>query len=631
MELTHKTVVDQSNSEKALKEFQKSNRLTMIILCLVGLLVLTFSLVRLPFTGCFLDDVFFEYLFGVSKYFVYAFIYVILFCLMFKIDVHKYFFNVNSIVIEVLSLLFVCILTSAISWLVGNHSDVTKDFFAPIETYQTQFFHYLTKFNNKTWFTEFINVYQTGGLIGEFCVAISFTMQWTTLFILEAILLLLIIFLLFAFKDVKLFSKFKEWLIVKLGGKYEKNETNYDELNVDKKDKKIESQKTSLIKIEARKEEQVTPPLSFLTDSGSDYYHKNKERINKSLKAIKKLFEEKEIKLPLKSLKVMPAFSELTFKVTSDECVRKLMFFKTELLDALKSDSLEFFIKKDELVIEIKNKYVSKVSMKEVLISNKTNSNIAVVGATYNDQTITYDFNKGPMVYITGKQGSGAVMQICSLILSSLYLNTPDKLNLILCSPSEEKVFDSYASLPHLQCPPLTSLNETINKFLMLNETINERIAFFEKTKTKNLDEYNKTQMSGKLPYIMVVLFNAEAFAKSSNNNRDILFKLLSDDAKRSGIRVILYTPNSDNDTYNTDIPEYIDSFFVFKTIDEVTSRFFLNSSMANKLLGNGDGFLLQKSDHSKMRIQCCYINKEELSKTVKLISSFYKYKDREA
>ncbi len=222
-------------------------------------------------------------------------------------------------------------------------------------------------------------------------------------------------------------------------------------------------------------------------------------------------------------------------------------------------------------------------------------------------------------------------MQICSLILSSLYLNTPDKLNLILCSPSEEKVFDSYTSLPHLQCPPLTSLNETINKFLVLNETINERIAFFEKTKTKNLDEYNRTQMSAKLPYIMVVLFNAEAFAKSSNNNRDILLKLLSDDAKRSGIKVILYTPNSDNDTYNTDIPEHIDSFFVFKTIDEVTSRFFLNSSMANKLLGNGDGFLLQKSDHSKMRIQCCYINKEELVKTVKLISSFYKYKDREA
>lgn len=630
MELTHKTVINQSSSEKALKEFQKSNHLTMIILCFIGLIILTVSLIRLPFTGCFLDDIFFEYLFGISKYFVYAFIYVILFSLMFKADVHKYFFNFNSILIEVLSLLFICILTSATSWLVGNHADVTKNFFGPIETYQTQFFYYLIKFDNKTWFIDFINIYQTGGIIAEFCVAICFTMQWTTLFILEGILLLLIIFLLFAFKDVKLFSKFKEWLIIKLGGKYLKNETNFDELKVDKGDKKIENQSTSLIKIEAGKEKQITPPLSFLTDSGCDYYHKNKERINKSLKVIKKLFTEKEIKLTLKNFKLMPAFSELTFKVTSDECVKKLMFFKTELLDALKADSLEFFIKKDNLVIEVKNKYVSKISIKEVMTANKMDSNFAVIGATYDNQTITYDFSKGPAIYVTGKLGSGAVMQICSLILSNLYLNTPDELNLILCSTDEEKIFDSYVSLPHLQCPPLTSLNETINKLLALNETVNERLTLFEKTRTKNLDEYNKTQSSEKLSYIMIVLFNAETFVKASNNNRDILLKLLSKDAKRCGIRMILYTSNLNNDTYNVDVSNHIDSFFVFKTIDEVTSRFFLNSSKANKLLGNGDGFLLQKIDHSKVRIQCCYINKEELVKTVKLISSFYKYKEKE-
>lgn len=529
-------------------------------------------------------------------------------------------------------MLFIFIMTSASSWLAGNHleQNITENFVDPLVKYHAYYKEYFDLNGFKTWFINFSNKNITGGLIGEFFVSLSFIMQWSTLFIFEIILFVGAFFTLLGIKNFRVFNKVKKAIVHALGGHFIDEISVEEELAGDKKDKKVNIFDANSIKIEALDSTKNTPPLSFLTDTSIDHNIKNKDKATKLAKQMNKIFADKGIEVSFISFNIMPLFTEYSYKCLNEETIAKIFHVKKELLDLFKTNELTIFFKKGKLTIEAPNLYLSKISIQNVLAScNTIKKSSAVVGCTFNSTNIMFDFDKNPSLLIVGKPGSGAIMQASSLIVSSLYVNTPEDLKLMLCSPQEEKTFEPFSNLSHLISSPAMSYQDTSQDTNRLLEYINDRRVKFSKAHCKTLEEYNKMNPNEKLPKILYVLFGLDEFLNFSPNNSAVLEKVLSEEAAELGIRVILYCQSLDSALFTPELKSLISSYFIFKTNDENISEMFMNSSRALKLFGKGDGYMLLTSDHSKTRIQSCYINKEEMVQTLKIINTFYQYKNK--
>lgn len=630
---TKKTNQDISEvNNNILANYNRARKTSRIFTCCMLMILLSISLIRLPYTGCYLDSIFFEYLFGVSKYFIYAFLYSILIVKLFNKSVLKIFFTHKIWVFETLILLFILIMTSAASWLAGNHvgQNISENFIDPLYKYHTFFGDYLKINSFKFWFSEFINSNITGGLIGEFFVSLSFIMQWSTLFIFECILLIGAIAVLFGVKNVKFLNKIRKSIVHALGGVYLDEKKPEDELNGIKKDKKINIFDLNSIKMEAMNNAQPTPPLSFLTDTSIDNYHKNIEKSAKLIKELNKFINDNNIALSFVTSNVMPLYCEYVYKFSDEEQINKLIHLKKDLLNIFKTDKINFAVKGTKITVEVFNKVSSKISIKNVLTLLKSiNPNLAAVGTTYSGINVSYDFHVSPSTLIIGKPGSGAIMQVSSLILSHVYLNTPDDLKILLCSCREEKIFESFSGLNHLISSPTSNQNETNACLSSLIDDLKQRQTTISKAHCSNLDTYNQKNPGSKLNKILVVLFDVDQFLNETPNNVALLQELLSRDAKACGIEAILYAQTIDSYLWSEELQKNISSYFVFKTDDENVSKLFLNSPKALNLFGNGDGFMLLKSDRTKTRIQSCYVNKEELVETIKIINTFYDCKNK--
>ncbi len=629
------TKVTQDISEvnnRIVANYNKAKKTSRIFTCCMLLILLTISLVRLPFTGCYLDAIFFEYLFGVSKYFVYFFIYAMLIVKLFNKSILKIFFKHNIWIFELLMFLFIFIMTSAASWLAGNHATqvINQNFIDPLIKYHTLYEQYISINSLKMWFSEFINSNITGGLIGEFFVSLSFIMQWSTLFIFEMILLIAAVAILFGVKNIKFLNKIKKSIVQKLGGVYLEQKNPEDELNGTKKDKKINIFDLNSIKMEAMNQSQDTPPLSFLTDTGVDNYQRNIEKSVKVIKDLNNFIQKNNIGLAFVTSNIMPLYCEYIYKFTDEDQINKLIHLKKELLEIFSTNQINFAVKGAKITIEVLNKQPSKISIKNVLTSEKKlTKDIVAVGSTYSQMNVTYDFKTSPSTLIVGKPGSGAIMQVSSLILSHVYLNSPKDLKILLCSCREQKIFESFSGLDHLISSPTSTQSETNTCLTSLLDDLKLRQKTISKSHCSDIDTYNKNNQENKLNKILVVLFDVDQFLNETPNNIAILKELLSTDAKICGVEVILYAQSIDSYLWNEDFQKNISSYFVFKTSDENVSKLFLNSPKALNLFGNGDGFMLLKSDRTKTRIQSCYVNKEELIETIKIINTFYDCKNK--
>ncbi|MDE6477155.1 MAG: hypothetical protein K2L48_03095 [Mycoplasmoidaceae bacterium] len=368
------------------------------------------------------------------------------------------------------------------------------------------------------------------------------------MFIFEAILLVAAVAILFGVKDIKFLNKIKKSIVQKLGGVYLDKKNPEDELNGTKKDKKINIFDLNSIKMEAMNELQDTPPLSFLTDTGVDNYHKNIEKSAKVIKDLNSFIQKNNIGLAFATSNVMPLYCEYIYKFTDEEQINKLIHLKKELLEIFNTDQINFAVKGAKITIEVLNKQPSKISIKNILASEKKlTKNIAAVGSTYSQINVTYNFKTSPSTLIVGKQGSGAIMQVSSLILSHVYLNSPKDLKVLLCSCHEEKIFESFSGLDHLISSPTSSQSETNKCLTSLLDELKLRQKIISKSHCSDVDTYNKKNQENKINKVLVVLFDIDQFLNETPNNIAILKELLSRDAKMCGIKVILYAQSIDS------------------------------------------------------------------------------------
>ncbi|MBR2578954.1 MAG: DNA translocase FtsK, partial [Clostridia bacterium] len=285
--------------------------------------------------------------------------------------------------------------------------------------------------------------------------------------------------------------------------------------------------------------------------------------------------------------------------------------------------------------IEIPNKVVSMVSMKELIVSpefKRAKSKLTVVlGRDISGDIMTADLAKMPHLLIAGSTGSGKSVCINSFIISILYNARPDEVKLLMVDPKVVEL-GVYNGIPHLLVPVVTDPRKAAGA---LNWAVNEMLVRYKKfaeTGVRDLASYNRMveenpdakDKSGepleKMPQIVIIIDELSDLMMAAPNEVEDYICRLAQMARAAGMHLVIATQRPSVDVITGIIKANIPSRIALAVSSQIDSRTILDMSGAEKLLGRGDMLFAPVGCNKPIRVQGCYVTDREIEKVVNSI-----------
>lgn len=298
--------------------------------------------------------------------------------------------------------------------------------------------------------------------------------------------------------------------------------------------------------------------------------------------------------------------------------------------------------------IEVPNKVVSMVSMRELIDSDKfrraKSKLTAVLGRDISGEIVLTDIAKMPHLLIAGTTGSGKSVCVNSILISILYKATPDEVKLLLIDPKMVE-FSKYKGIPHLLVPIVSDAKKAAAALgWAVNEMLN-RYKIFSEFDCKDIDSYN-TLIERNLRYIEenppveneegemvqpVMEVNGLPVAKEKMSRVVIAIDELADlmmaapsevedsicrlaqMARAAGMHLILATQRPTVNVITGLIKANVPSRISLKVSSNMDSRTILDVGGGEKLIGRGDMLFSPVGAPKPIRVQGCYASEEEI------------------
>lgn len=287
--------------------------------------------------------------------------------------------------------------------------------------------------------------------------------------------------------------------------------------------------------------------------------------------------------------------------------------------------------------IEIPNKVVSMVSMRELVASsefkNAKSKLTVVLGRDISGNIMTADLAKMPHLLIAGSTGSGKSVCINSFIISILYNARPDEVKLLMVDPKVVEL-GVYNGIPHLLVPVVTDARKAAGA---LNWAVNEMLKRYKKfaeNNVRDLSSYNAmieenpniTDENGeileKMPQIVIIIDELSDLMMAAPNEVEDYICRLAQMARAAGMHLVIATQRPSVDVITGIIKANIPSRIALAVSSQIDSRTILDMSGAEKLLGRGDMLFAPVGIPKPVRIQGCYVTDREIEKIVDFVKS---------
>ncbi|WP_281279690.1 DNA translocase FtsK [Terrilactibacillus laevilacticus] len=278
---------------------------------------------------------------------------------------------------------------------------------------------------------------------------------------------------------------------------------------------------------------------------------------------------------------------------------------------------------KNTVGIEVPNDERKPVYLKDLLHSEtfKDHSSAlpAILGQDISGQQVITDLAKMPHGLIAGATGSGKSVCIHSLILSLIYKTSPERLRLILIDPKVVELA-AYRELPHLATPVITEPKEASLSLKWAVEEMENRYQYFAKMGVRDIKRYNECIDNGQhegeiMPYIVIIIDELADLMMVSPQDVEEAICRIAQKARAAGIHLLLATQRPSVDVITGLIKSNIPTRIAFSVSSQVDSRTILDSSGAERLLGQGDMLFVENGARDIKRLQGCYVSDEEISR----------------
>ncbi len=344
-----------------------------------------------------------------------------------------------------------------------------------------------------------------------------------------------------------------------------------------------------------------------------------------NLQKIQKTLEKFGIPVEMGETKVGPTVTQYTFRPAEGVKLSRITTLNNDLSLALAAHPIriEAPIPGKSLVgVEVPNKAKAIVGLREILEDNafksRKNNLYIALGKDVSGAAWLYDLSKMPHLLVAGATNSGKSVCLNAIIVSLLYQNNPDSLRFIMVDPKRVEL-PTYNGIPHLLTPVVTDVNKTINALKWCLNEMDRRYDILNKAGKKNIQSYNAINRD-KLPFIVFIIDELADFMMTAGKDMEAAIIRLAQMSRAIGIHLILATQRPSVDVITGLIKANIPSRIAFSVASLVDSKTILDSSGAEKLLGQGD-MLFSTAEFSKpKRIQGAYLSESEINDVVNYI-----------
>lgn len=226
----------------------------------------------------------------------------------------------------------------------------------------------------------------------------------------------------------------------------------------------------------------------------------------------------------------------------------------------------------------------------EYEIQNRTAKHIKFNIGKSSNKTITLDLKENPHTYVVGTTGSGKSVMTKVILTSIVDLYGPNELELYLCDLKMVEL-NLFRNLQHTKKFVYT-VEDTTEVISDLLEETRRRYNLFMKNEVTNIFEYNKLKGVKKLKYQVLYIEEIVMLLEDKNKSAMKLLKQLIAISRASGCYVFLTTQRPDNTVIDNIVKANINNRIVLKCEDRKNSVVALDEEGAEKLRGNGHGFI---------------------------------------
>ena len=373
----------------------------------------------------------------------------------------------------------------------------------------------------------------------------------------------------------------------------------------------------------------VYPPISLLNRPTKTDSKDNDIAIKNNIPILIQVLKDFGIEARVVDTHIGPAVTQYEFEIKAGTKLSKILSLNREIALALAAKDVRIQAPipgKNTIGIELPNKSISMVSVREVLTSvpaNKANSKLlAVLGRDIMGNPQWMEINKTPHLLVAGSTGSGKSVCINSILASILMRTKPDEVKLVLVDPKKVEL-SIYNGVPHLLAPVVTDPKRANVALKRIVAEMERRYDVFEESKTKNIESYNayidkkneglpEDQKEKRMPFIVVIIDElADLMLVAAKEVEDSIMRI-TQMARAAGIHLIVATQRPSTDVITGVVKANIPSRISFAVSSGIDSRTILDMVGAEKLLGKGDMLFLPQGTNAPLRIQGTFISEDE-------------------
>ena len=274
--------------------------------------------------------------------------------------------------------------------------------------------------------------------------------------------------------------------------------------------------------------------------------------------------------------------------------------------------------------IEVPNSAKALVSLRDVMESDeygKMKSPLRIgLGQNVAGQPIVADLAAMPHLLIAGTTGSGKSVCVNGLIACLLLQNTPDDLRLVMVDPKRVEL-TGYNGVPHLAAPVVVDMDRVIGTLQWALREMDNRYKLFSGVSARNIVEYNKKRLrdatSHKLPYIVIVIDELADLMMLAPEDTERSITRLAQMARATGIHMVIATQRPSVDVVTGLIKANFPARIAFAVASSTDSRVILDTTGAERLLGQGDMLFQSPDAAAPVRLQGCFVSDGELQKLI--------------
>ncbi len=296
--------------------------------------------------------------------------------------------------------------------------------------------------------------------------------------------------------------------------------------------------------------------------------------------------------------------------------------------------------------IEVPNKNPSIVSMRSILESEKfQHSKMELplgLGKTIANESFVVDLAKMPHILMAGATGQGKSVGLNAIIASLLYKKHPAELKFVMVDPKKveltlySRIERHYlAKLPDSEEAIITDTRKVVRTLNSLSIEMDNRYELLKDAQVRNIKEYNLKFKARKLnpnhghrfmPYIVLVVDEFADLIMTAGKEVESPITRLAQLARAVGIHLIIATQRPSVNIITGTIKANFPARIAYRVISKIDSRTILDTGGADQLVGRGD--MLMSTGSDLIRLQCAFIDTDEVEKVTDYIGQQRAYPD---